>query len=175
MTTLVKTKAAIPPEMRWAVWERDNFTCRVCGSRRFLALDHFYPESLGGPTTPANLRTLCRICNSRKHAKLVDGARITARVWTTWQTIIPLRPALVALLERALSIYDDQRNDSFCANAVWYGEGSYYGQGLKEQLTRLVGWETEGPAILCTNEAYDAAYTVVYSALPNCRNCWCMG
>lgn len=63
-------KVKIPTELRWAVWERDNFTCRHCGSRRSLAVDHIYPESRGGATTLDNLQTLCKRCNSRKGAKL---------------------------------------------------------------------------------------------------------
>ena len=59
-------KANIPPELRWAIFERDNFTCLICGSRRFLTIDHIIPESLGGETVMSNLQTLCKSCNSRK-------------------------------------------------------------------------------------------------------------
>jgi len=60
------TKSKIPTALRWAVWERDNFTCKRCGSRRDLTCDHIVPESQGGPTIEENLQTLCRRCNSRK-------------------------------------------------------------------------------------------------------------
>jgi 5-methylcytosine-specific restriction endonuclease McrA len=59
-------KAKIPDHIRWAVWERDNFTCKHCGTRRNLSVDHIYPESLGGETTVENCQTLCKSCNSRK-------------------------------------------------------------------------------------------------------------
>lgn len=59
-------KAVIPPELRWEVWERDDFTCLDCGTRRDLTVDHVQPESKGGPTTLDNLATRCRPCNSRK-------------------------------------------------------------------------------------------------------------
>ena len=65
-------KMPIPPELRWEVWERDNFTCQHCGARRFLAVDHVFPESLGGEMTAENLQTLCKSCNSKKGAR-VDG------------------------------------------------------------------------------------------------------
>ncbi len=64
-----KGKQNIPDHIRWAVFERDNFTCKVCGSRRYLAVDHIVPESKGGPTTLENLQTLCKSCNSRKGAR----------------------------------------------------------------------------------------------------------
>jgi hypothetical protein len=59
-------KTPIPAELRWQVWERDNFTCRECGTRRNLSVDHIIPEVADGPMTLENLQTLCRSCNSRK-------------------------------------------------------------------------------------------------------------
>ena len=60
------SKTKISASKRWAVWERDNFTCQICGSRRFLSVDHIIPESKGGKLNMDNLQTLCRTCNSRK-------------------------------------------------------------------------------------------------------------
>ena len=59
-------KEKIPDDIRWAVWERDNYTCKHCGSRRNLTVDHIYPESKGGKLTMENTQTLCKSCNSRK-------------------------------------------------------------------------------------------------------------
>ena len=63
----------IPVDLRWAIWERDDFRCCKCGSRRHLQIDHVYPKSRGGPTTAENLQTLCRSCNVRKHTKVLRG------------------------------------------------------------------------------------------------------
>ena len=62
-------KEPIPPDIRWAVWERDNFTCKHCGSRKNLTIDHIVPESKGGKMTMENAQTLCKSCNSRKGAR----------------------------------------------------------------------------------------------------------
>jgi len=62
-------KVSIPSDFRWAVFERDNFTCKHCGSRRFLTVDHIHPESKGGELTMENAQTLCNSCNSRKGAR----------------------------------------------------------------------------------------------------------
>jgi 5-methylcytosine-specific restriction endonuclease McrA len=62
-------KKPIPADIRWAVWERDNFTCQHCGGRRNLTVDHIYPESKGGEMTMDNAQTLCKTCNSRKGAR----------------------------------------------------------------------------------------------------------
>jgi 5-methylcytosine-specific restriction endonuclease McrA len=62
-------KQPIPEPLKWEVWERDNFTCLHCGSRKDLSIDHIYPESRGGKTTLENCQTLCRNCNSKKGAR----------------------------------------------------------------------------------------------------------
>lgn len=62
-------KVNIPNNIRWEVWERDNFTCQICGSRKNLAVDHIHPERKGGTLDLTNLQTLCKSCNSRKGAK----------------------------------------------------------------------------------------------------------
>lgn len=59
-------KADISDSLRWRVWERDNFTCKKCGARRLLSIDHIVPERDGGRTDFDNLQTLCRRCNSKK-------------------------------------------------------------------------------------------------------------
>jgi len=73
ISTQPNVKQAIPSNIRWEVWERDNFTCQHCGARAYLSVDHIHPESKGGDLTMDNLQTLCRSCNSRKGAK-VAGA-----------------------------------------------------------------------------------------------------
>ncbi len=59
----------IPESLKWEVFERDNFTCKHCGTRRFLSVDHIIPKSKGGKTTLDNCQTLCKPCNSRKGAR----------------------------------------------------------------------------------------------------------
>ena len=62
-------KEIIPDDFRWAVFERDNFTCRHCGSRKYLSVDHIIAESKGGKLTMDNAQTLCKNCNSKKGAR----------------------------------------------------------------------------------------------------------
>jgi hypothetical protein len=65
------TKQVISKELRWQVWERDNFTCRRCGTRQNLEVDHIHPERKGGKATLDNLQTLCKSCNTSKKDRLV--------------------------------------------------------------------------------------------------------
>ena len=62
--------ARISAEDRWTVWERDNFTCQRCGSRRMLSIDHIVPRSKGGADHVDNYQTLCRRCNSGKRDRI---------------------------------------------------------------------------------------------------------
>jgi len=65
---------SIPPRIRYLILIRDSMSCVICGRNstklakigEHLAVDHIIPVSKGGRTTPANLRTLCRMCNAGK-------------------------------------------------------------------------------------------------------------
>lgn len=59
-------RAPISNDVRDFVFDRDGHACRLCGATDDLTLDHIHPWSLGGPDTEANLRVLCRPCNSSK-------------------------------------------------------------------------------------------------------------
>lgn len=63
------SKQPISKELRWEIWERDNFTCQECGTRKHLHIDHIVPEIRGGMTTSDNLQALCESCN------LIKGSR----------------------------------------------------------------------------------------------------
>jgi HNH endonuclease len=60
----------IPPGVTRAVWDRDGWECRDCGSHRDLTVDHIHPLVLGGTDDMDNLQTLCKSCNSRKEARV---------------------------------------------------------------------------------------------------------
>ena len=60
-------------DTRLFVWQRDGGRCRNCGARGHLHFDHVIPRSWGGSSTAENVQLLCRRCNLRKGARLVDG------------------------------------------------------------------------------------------------------
>jgi len=66
----IQRKQYISSNIRWQVWERDNFTCQTCGKRRNLTVDHIIPESKGGKLELSNLQTLCNPCNRKKGSKI---------------------------------------------------------------------------------------------------------
>ena len=48
------------------VIERDSGICWICGEPGADTADHLQPRSLGGPSSPWNLRAAHRRCNSRR-------------------------------------------------------------------------------------------------------------
>ena len=66
--------------LRQRVFERDNFTCRYCGTadspREWLIAEHVVPD---GPTTEENLVTSCRSCNKLKGGRTPEDAGMTLR------------------------------------------------------------------------------------------------
>lgn len=84
-------KQPIPDTLRWTIWERDDFTCHYCGSRKFLSVDHIVPESQGGELSLDNLVTACRPCNSKKgtssYSRFVSCADVAI-----YQVVVGRRP-----------------------------------------------------------------------------------
>lgn len=62
----------IPNKLRRHIWQRDQGICqfkdhltqKICGSKRFIQIDHVQPWALGGTHIEGNLQLLCRAHNS---------------------------------------------------------------------------------------------------------------
>ncbi len=67
-----KTKRTINWRLRFTVFKRDNFKCKICGrspatdASIILHVDHIKPWSKGGETIEENLQSLCSRCNIGK-------------------------------------------------------------------------------------------------------------
>ena len=85
----------------------------------------------------------------------------------TWNRICELSPLMLSLYEQARAVRDDKRKKRFCANAVWYDH-------FKPYMVNHVGWNSPTPE-LQSSVAYNITYDKIYNALPNCRNCSCVG
>lgn len=73
---------------RLAIYERDEWTCQICGlevdtNLHYLddgaaTLDHIIPQSAGGTHEPKNLRLAHRICNAYRNADLISDEEVAA-------------------------------------------------------------------------------------------------
>lgn len=54
----------IAPALAETIFARDGRKCCRCPATEDLTIDHIFPRSLGGTHAPANLRVMCRPCNS---------------------------------------------------------------------------------------------------------------
>ena len=65
------------PALRHALFERDDWRCRYCGTRvdgGNSTLDHVLPQHAGGASSPENLATACLMCNSIKSGRTYEQA-----------------------------------------------------------------------------------------------------
>lgn len=61
---------------RFAIFQRDGFTCAYCGRRppnAVLEIDHIVPLAEGGTNDDTNLITSCEDCNAGKGKKVLVG------------------------------------------------------------------------------------------------------
>lgn len=63
------SKAISNRGVRDAVFKRDNHSCKICGSKDNLSIDHIRPVRMGGGDEFENYQTLCLSCNCRKGAR----------------------------------------------------------------------------------------------------------
>lgn len=85
----------------------------------------------------------------------------------TWKRICELCPLMLRLFEQARAVKDDKRKRRFCANDIWYNQ-------FKPYMVNHVGWHSSIPE-LQSSLAYNITYEKIYEALPDCRNCFCVG
>jgi 5-methylcytosine-specific restriction endonuclease McrA len=70
------------PYSRWEIFQRDNFTCHICGSPIDMdasapipdspSIDHVIPINYGGADAPYNVKSAHFICNSVKSDRLMQ-------------------------------------------------------------------------------------------------------
>ena len=57
-------------------WEEikltQNYRCAMCGEVTFLHRDHIIPVSKGGGLTKSNVQGMCKNCNARKWAHIIE-------------------------------------------------------------------------------------------------------
>ena len=86
---------------------------------------------------------------------------------SSFYELADLDPALWGLLSKAISYRDKhaELDEGYCRPLVFRMDG------LKEEVVRLAGWDREDRSIpeLCSTEAYDEVYDMVYRAMAPCK------
>lgn len=75
ISTMKDKRKGISKKTRFAIFARDGFTCRYCGSQSDkvqLVIDHIMPVCQGGTNDETNLITSCFACNSGKGGDRID-------------------------------------------------------------------------------------------------------
>jgi len=76
-----RTRESIPTDVRKLVYQRDSYTCVLCGIKgegsthtekiKGFEIDHITPNAAGGDSSMQNLQVLCRKCNnSKRHYRM---------------------------------------------------------------------------------------------------------
>ena len=62
-----KSQRQIDSYLQWAIFKKDNYTCRYCGRTGIpLTVDHIVLWEEGGPTIELNLLSSCKSCNKER-------------------------------------------------------------------------------------------------------------
>jgi len=76
----VKRRIFYRKRLRFAIFRRDGFRCRYCGSSASdgarLTLEHIIPLGKGGTWEADNLLTACERCNTGKDDSLLSPAEL---------------------------------------------------------------------------------------------------
>jgi hypothetical protein len=104
-------------------------------------------------------------------AHAVPARRPRRAAMSTWDELVEREPCLADLLEEIEAMPHDDPH--FCGVQAWFGP-KQRGGGLKDRMTRLVGWHAErDDSVLRSDVAYRVAYRPLYDALPPCEDCPC--
>lgn len=98
--------------LRFAVFERDNFTCQYCGRSTpevKIVIDHVIPISLGGSNETDNLVACCTDCNSAKGAKLVKPFKTPEKIIFRPGYFTPNKTRAVRMSDEAWDDFKDKR------------------------------------------------------------------
>ncbi len=67
-----KSQRQIDTAISWAVYKRDGYRCRYCGSDGALSVDHIDLWEMGGASVAENLLSCCKKCNRTRGSMPYD-------------------------------------------------------------------------------------------------------
>lgn len=101
--------------IRFAILERDNFTCQYCGRGApevKLEVDHLIPYSKGGKDKSTNLLTACRACNLHKSDKDIKPLRLPKEIQLPKQHTVSYKGKCIKMSEETWQRLKEKRSQS---------------------------------------------------------------
>jgi 5-methylcytosine-specific restriction endonuclease McrA len=100
------------------IFERDNFTCYICGKKfdkKQLEVDHVFPLSKGGDNSFNNLGTTCISCNRSKHNSIykIEEKRDFSKHINKLNEMLKEKDKQIEMLSRTLNIAQDTAQDTY--------------------------------------------------------------
>ena len=84
---------------------RDDFKCVYCGTKKYLNIDHVFPQSKGGKSIFENTVTSCLNCNNRKG----DRTLREAKMFYKKRNFTPYQPTVMEFIKKhldSIGVYD---------------------------------------------------------------------
>lgn len=101
--------------IRFAILERDNFTCQYCGRGApevKLEVDHIIAHSQGGKDESTNLVTACRACNLHKSDKDIKPLTEPKRIQLPKQKTESYKGKCIKMSEETWELFKEKRRKS---------------------------------------------------------------
>lgn len=130
-------RPSITPGLRFAVLERDRFTCFYCGATgrgTVLHADHFIPLSKGGDNDYMNLIAACSECNFGKGDTLPAMPRITV-LRHIWRRSEERNEVLLREIPFIVATYSDEQIASIAhclPDPFWPRDSGWHDQVYQE-------------------------------------------
>ena len=123
-----------PEEVKREVIRRDGGRCLCCSSTKRLQVDHILSHYHGGMHDPANLQTLCSVCNRDKDIKEMHFRK----TGTLLKSAPPLRfPAGFASADLEEIAHDVQRTTNMFYQCAAVDEIEMKSKGIKRREWRI--------------------------------------
>ena len=145
-------------------------------SKKLLWLREMMRERPFVPLNQLSSRSISAEAEAKRDAAELQAARQRIREEKAhFFDLVLIEPRLAAVAAAAVRYAEESKQRrSACANRRWGGASPWEGQGLKQWMRTLVGWESRDKD-LHSEYAFDLARVYIYNdLLPDCRNCSCI-
>lgn len=148
----------VTPKTRFAVFERDRFTCQYCGKSApdiELQIDHVVPVSKGGSNAAKNLVTSCQKCNAGKGAEPIDNTPTVCAEQEQVGVVDDTKAAKMAQLHKETNLRSGEV-DAICDyfGSYWGCEVTDSGKASVRKLLKSFGFDLTMQSTVTACDSY---------------------